>query len=72
MIRKLKSGEYRLYSKKTDPRPASARTLGHFRIAQGRKSTSARCRISSGTSRPPVAAVSSCFVLIRVLALKTR
>ena len=27
MIRKLKSGEYRLYSRKMDPRPASAATL---------------------------------------------
>ena len=30
MIRKLKSGEYRLYSKKTDPRTGKRRNLGTF------------------------------------------
>ena len=31
MIRKLKSGEYRLYSRKTDPRTGRRRNLGTFR-----------------------------------------
>jgi hypothetical protein len=31
MIRKLKSGEYRLYSKKVDPRTGHRRNLGTFR-----------------------------------------
>jgi len=31
MIRKLKSGEYRLYSKKTDPRTGKRRNLGTFK-----------------------------------------
>jgi hypothetical protein len=30
MIRKLKSGQYRLYSKKTDPRTGKRRNLGTF------------------------------------------
>jgi hypothetical protein len=30
MIRKLKSGEYRLYSRKRDPRTGKARNLGTF------------------------------------------
>jgi len=31
MIRKLKSGEYRLYSKKADPRTGKRRNLGTFK-----------------------------------------
>jgi hypothetical protein len=30
MIRKLKSGEYRLYSRKNDPQPGKRRNLGTF------------------------------------------
>lgn len=30
MIRKLKSGEYRLYSKKTDPKTGRRKNLGTF------------------------------------------
>ena len=31
MIRKLKSGEYRLYSRKTNPRTGKRRNLGTFK-----------------------------------------
>jgi hypothetical protein len=31
MIRKLKSGEYRLYSRKKDPKSGKRRNLGTFR-----------------------------------------
>ena len=31
MIRKLKSGEYRLYSRKTDPKTQRRRNLGTFK-----------------------------------------
>jgi hypothetical protein len=31
MIRKLKSGQYRLYSRKTDPRTKRRRNLGTFK-----------------------------------------
>ncbi len=31
MIRKLKSGEYRLYSRKADPKTKKRRNLGTFR-----------------------------------------
>ena len=31
MIRKLSSGEYRLYSRKTDPKTGKRRNLGTFR-----------------------------------------
>lgn len=34
MIRKLKSGEYRLYSRKKDPRSGKARNLGTFRTRE--------------------------------------
>jgi len=31
MIRKLKSGEYRLYSRKTDPKTGRRKNLGSFK-----------------------------------------
>jgi hypothetical protein len=34
MIRKLKSGEYRLYSRKLDPRTGKRRNLGTFTTRQ--------------------------------------
>ena len=34
MIRKLKTGEYRLYSKKRNPKTGSRRNLGTFRTRQ--------------------------------------
>jgi hypothetical protein len=35
MIRKLKSGEYRLYSKKTDPKTGKRKNLGTFENREG-------------------------------------
>jgi hypothetical protein len=35
MIRKLKSGEYRLYSRKTDPKTGKRRNLGTFDTREG-------------------------------------
>jgi hypothetical protein len=37
MIRKLTSGEYRLYSKKIDPRTGRRRNLGTFRTLAAAK-----------------------------------
>jgi hypothetical protein len=37
MIRKLKSGEYRLYSRKKDPRTGKRRNLGTFRSREAAK-----------------------------------
>ena len=37
MIRKLKGGEYRLYSKKKDPRTGRRRNLGTFRSLEQAK-----------------------------------
>jgi hypothetical protein len=34
MIRKLRSGEYRLYSRKKDPRTGKRRNLGTFRTRE--------------------------------------
>jgi hypothetical protein len=34
MVRKLKSGEYRLYSRKRDPRTGRRRNLGTFKTRQ--------------------------------------
>ena len=54
MIRKLPSGQYRLYSRKKNPKTGKRRNLGTFAHARGgRRSTSARCSISSGTERAP-------------------
>ena len=37
MIRKLKSGEYRLYSRKLDPKTGKRRNLGTFRTLAAAK-----------------------------------
>lgn len=37
MIRKLKSGEYRLYSKKKDPKTNKRRNLGTFNTLEAAK-----------------------------------
>jgi hypothetical protein len=37
MIRKLSSGEYRLYSRKTDPRTGKRRNLGTFKTKAAAK-----------------------------------
>ncbi|SFQ48136.1 hypothetical protein [Parafilimonas terrae] len=37
MIRKLKSGEYRLYSKKKDPKTSKRRNLGTFNTLEAAK-----------------------------------
>lgn len=37
MIRKLRSGEYRLYSRKLDPRTGRRRNLGTFRTLEEAK-----------------------------------
>ena len=50
MIRKLASGEYRLYSRKVNPKTGKRRNLGTFKAARRPRSTSARCSISSGTN----------------------
>jgi hypothetical protein len=47
MIRKLKSGEYRLYSRKKNPKTGRRRNLGTFQAARRPRSTSVRCNISS-------------------------
>ena len=52
MIRKLSSGKYRLYSRKVNPRTGKRRNLGTFTSERPRRSTSARCSISSGTKAP--------------------
>ena len=50
MIRKLQSGEYRLYSRKVDPKTGKRRNLGTFKSRAAAENTSARCSISSGIS----------------------
>jgi hypothetical protein len=37
MIRKLKSGQYRLYSRKKDPRTGKRRNLGTFKTLKAAK-----------------------------------
>jgi hypothetical protein len=47
MLRKLASGEYRLSSRKTDPRTGKRRNPGTFGTRARRKNTNARCSASS-------------------------
>jgi hypothetical protein len=47
MIRKLKSGGYRLYSRKPNPKTGKRRNLGTFRRVPLLSNTSAQCSISS-------------------------
>ncbi len=49
MIRKLKSGEFRIYSGRPI-KPANARTSAHFQPAKKQKSTNGRSSTSSGTN----------------------
>jgi hypothetical protein len=50
MIRKLQSGEYRLYSRKINPKTGKRRNLGTFKSARRRKSTSARAVFQAALS----------------------
>jgi hypothetical protein len=52
MIRKLQSGEYRLYSRKVNPKTGKRRNLGTFKSRAAAENTSATCSISSGISLP--------------------
>ena len=47
MIRKLKSGEYRLYSRKKSPKSGADAIWARFRSANPPRNTSVRCNISS-------------------------
>ena len=51
MIRKLKSGEYRLYSRKKDPKTKSEDTSGRLAAAPQPRSTSGRSNSSSAGKR---------------------
>jgi hypothetical protein len=57
MIRKLKSGGYRLYSRKVNPKTGRRRNLVTFRTRARPKSTSAPCSTSSVIKRWTGAAV---------------
>lgn len=49
MIRKLRSGEYRLYSRKINPKTGKRRNLGTFKSRAAAENTNAPCSISNGT-----------------------
>lgn len=49
MIRKLQSGEFRLYSRKADPKTGRRRNLGTFASRELAEKPSARSSISSAT-----------------------
>jgi hypothetical protein len=51
MIRKLHSGQYRLYSRKVDCKTGKRRNLGTFKSRAAAENTSAPCSISNATSR---------------------
>jgi hypothetical protein len=48
MIRKLKSGQFRLYSRKKDPSTGKHRNLGTFDTWKRQSSTSEKFNISKG------------------------
>jgi hypothetical protein len=52
MIRKLKSGEYRLYSRKKIPKPANAAIWAHSVAADKPKPTNGRCNTSKDEVKP--------------------
>ena len=51
MIRKLKSGEYRLYSRKKNPSTGKRRNLGTFSSKEKAEGANAPCSTSRGTDR---------------------
>lgn len=65
MIRKLKSGEYRFYSRKPDPKTADAAISAHSKPARQPSSMSAKFNISSFTGFRYDTASSTCFRVIR-------
>ncbi len=68
MIRKLSSGEYRLYSRKKDPQTGKRRNLGTFDTRAAPRSTNAKCSSSSGISsswpRLPAAVILRSAILL--------
>lgn len=48
MIRKLKDGKYRLYSRKKDEKTGKRRNLGTFETREAAEKHERRCSISSG------------------------
>jgi hypothetical protein len=67
MIRKLKSGQYRLYSRKTDPKTGKRRNLGTFDSRAAAEKHEREVQYFKGSSLSPP--VCSCSVLICVLEL---
>jgi hypothetical protein len=55
MICKLPSGEYRLYSRRRDPKTGTRRNLGTFATREEAESTNARSSTSSATDPSPFA-----------------
>ena len=51
MIRKLASGEYRLYSKKKDSKTGKRKNLGTFKTRAAAERHEGRCSILSGAAR---------------------
>jgi hypothetical protein len=52
MIRKLQSGEYRLYSRKVNPKTGKRRNLGTFKSRAAAEKHERDVHISSGIRRP--------------------
>lgn len=52
MIRKLKTGQYRIYSRKIDPKTRKRKNLGTFDSLEAAQKHSGRYSISSTTNRP--------------------
>jgi len=61
MIRKLKSGEYRLYSRKKDPKTGKCCNLATLKTRTAAANTNAKFSISNGTKEPVIKPRSSSF-----------
>ena len=66
MIRKLKSGEYRLYSRKPNPKTGRRRNLGTFKSRARPRSTNATCSISSGIDDAALRASSLALLVVTI------
>jgi hypothetical protein len=67
MIRKLKSGEYRLYSKKTDPQTGKRHNLGTFSSRAAAEKHGRTFSISSVVDRPQNSSPDVFPVILRIL-----
>ena len=72
MIRKLKSGQYRLYSRKTDPRTGRRRNLGTFATRAAAEKHEQAVQFSSVNTSEPGASANRALSRLRHLRTGSR